>query len=63
MSKNRIFSIIYALLGLFVILIPYYIAPMCNNPMMCCRAHTLPLLTLLGVITIVVAAVEFFTDK
>ncbi|MCX5748854.1 MAG: DUF4418 family protein [Candidatus Saganbacteria bacterium] len=63
MNKNRIFSLIYILIGLLVIIVPSYILPVCNNPMMCCRAHTLPVLVLLGVILIILSGMEFFLDK
>jgi hypothetical protein len=63
MSKNKIFAAIYAIIGLIIILTPTYIFPVCASPAMGCRARTLPLVVALGVLIIIIAAVEFFTDK
>ena len=63
MSKNKVFSIIYAVIGLLIILTPTFIVPVCASDMMGCRARTLPAVVALGALIIVVAAVEFFTDK
>ena len=63
MGKNKIFALIYALIGFLIILIPSYIVPVCPSSMMGCRARTLPVLVLLGIITIIIAAIEFLLDK
>jgi hypothetical protein len=62
MSKNKIFAIIYALIGLLVILTPQYIFPVCPMETMHCRAVTLPALIMIGVVTIIIAGVQFFTE-
>jgi uncharacterized membrane protein len=62
MSKNKIYSIIYAIIGLLVILTPRYIFPVCPLATMHCRAVTLPALTVIGVAAIIIAGVQFFTE-
>ena len=63
MSKTKIFTAVYALIGLVIILTPTYIAPVCCSPAMGCRANTLPTVVALGVIIIIVAIAQFIFDR
>lgn len=62
MSRNKIFALIYALIGLLVILSPRYIFPVCPLETMHCRTVALPALTVIGIVTIIIAGVQFFTE-
>jgi hypothetical protein len=62
MSKNKIFALVYAFIGLSVILTPLYICPVCPMATMHCRAVTLPALIVIGVVTIIIAGGQYFTE-
>ncbi len=62
MSRNKIYSIIYFIIGLLIILIPAYLFPVCPLETMHCRTVTLPALIVLGAATMVVAGVQFLTE-
>lgn len=62
MNRNKIFALIYAVIGLLVILTPLYIFPVCPLETMHCRAVTLPALIVIGAVTIIIAGVQFFTE-
>jgi hypothetical protein len=62
MNRNKIYAIIYAVIGLLVILIPMYLFPVCPSAVMHCRASTLPALIVVGAVTIIIAGVQFFTE-
>ncbi len=63
MTKNKIFAIIHLILGILVIIIPSYLVPVCASPMMGCRARTLPLVVLTGMLIIITSIVEYILDK
>lgn len=59
MSKNKIFAVVYGIIGMLVIIMPLYVVPVCGNPLMGCRARTLPVMVLLGAVTVVISIVDF----
>lgn len=62
-EAKRLLSVLIAGLGVAVISVPTWLIGMCANAAMDCRIGTLPALVTLGGISVVIAAIAFFTAQ